>query len=547
MGINQPPLQTDTATMILQVLVMNLDNNNLIGTLPHVATAQVINITSNHLSSTMLSSLPPALECLYAANNSFTGVLPHASILPVNLTVLDISNNLISGVLPAALPANLTVFNASNNAMTGNLPRNWSRLAELRIDNMQLTGMLPAEWSEWGKNTSNAIQISAVDAGLRGHVPTDWVQQFCLAVVRQSDSQVLYNPSGFNILMNFGAVAHVGVTANPYVPVGSPIRIIAQHTDINLTLGSHLYKFTYGDPDSICLIANAARNAALVWGSFAMLLLTIIVALQCSWRRKRAHGQVSPPGNAVPYLIVLTSVLSYHRKRFQGIKRVAANVWVFLSDVLWFIYSQVTDVVTIKQVFDSDHQGYAFSLLSILLLPYLLIGMLVARLCIKYCLSRASSNSQSGVHNLLCYCAAVVIGVAFFPLVFLALEVGMLLHAVGIPLARWVLPNVYALSTLYRAKSITEAFCNALPQAIIQTKLYIMGNDPNGVHVYIDTSLYVVSVVASLVSVLKTVAFLMVETHQSNVGILGYFQRIVDLVSIDNYNNLQGMQSNSHP
>ena len=66
----------------------------------------------------------------------------------------------------------------------------------------------------------------------------------------------------------------------------------------------------------------------------------------------------------------------------------------------------------------------------------------------------------------------------------------MIMEAFGIPAARWVLPAFCDLSTLYRAKSIGEAFLNALPQVIVQTKLYIMGNDPNGVCVYVDTALY---------------------------------------------------------
>lgn len=63
-------------------------------------------------------------------------------------------------------------------------------------------------------------------------------------------------------------------------------------------------------------------------------------------------------------------------------------------------------------------------------------------------------------------------------------------------------------------QSVAEAFLSALPQSVVQSKLYLMGNDPNGIHVYIDTSLFLVSTVASLFSVLNAVALIAIEHHQ---------------------------------
>ena len=40
-----------------------------------------------------------------------------------------------------------------------------------------------------------------------------------------------------------------------------------------------------------------------------------------------------------------------------------------------------------------------------------------------------------------------------------------------------------------------------------------MGNDPNGVHVYIDTTLFLFSMTGSLFSVLKSAAVLAFEPH----------------------------------
>ena len=49
-----------------------------------------------------------------------------------------------------------------------------------------------------------------------------------------------------------------------------------------------------------------------------------------------------------------------------------------------------------------------------------------------------------------------------------------------------------------------------------------MGNDPNGVHVYINTNLFLVSMIASLFSILKTVALVAIELHQYGCSLMGY-------------------------
>ena len=82
---------------------------------------------------------------------------------------------------------------------------------------------------------------------------------------------------------------------------------------------------------------------------------------------------------------------------------------------------------------------------------------------------------------------------------------------------------------MYRAKSIVESVFNALPQAIIQTKLYTMGNDPNGIHVYINTPLFLASVFSSLASILSTIALLMIELYQFQYGTFNFLKRLIDL------------------
>lgn len=101
-----------------------------------------------------------------------------------------------------------------------------------------------------------------------------------------------------------------------------------------------------------------------------------------------------------------------------------------------------------------------------------------------------------------------------------------MLECFGFSVSKFFQLADFSLSSLYRTQSVFEAYVNAFPQAVLQTKLYMMGNDPNGIHVYINTALYVYSVVGSLASVLKTVAFMIIEVHQSKCGFWGYLQQL---------------------
>ena len=84
-------------------------------------------------------------------------------------------------------------------------------------------------------------------------------------------------------------------------------------------------------------------------------------------------------------------------------------------------------------------------------------------------------------------------------------------------------------------QSVAQAFLSALPQSIVQSKLCLMGNDPNGIHDYIDTNLYLISVVGSLFPVLKTVALIALELHQCGCSIPGYFIKLIKFQTFQEY------------
>ena len=113
-----------------------------------------------------------------------------------------------------------------------------------------------------------------------------------------------------------------------------------------MTLASKTYSFDYNNPDSVCGIADAFRNAAVLWGVFVALLLatllSVIVWLICK------------PGSQGGVCITILAHDKLHSAR-----QVGNHVWFFVSDVFWTCYSQVTDAITIHQVFSSNRVDYA--------------------------------------------------------------------------------------------------------------------------------------------------------------------------------------------
>lgn len=167
-----------------------MGNNQFFGTVPYMENLVVLNASVNHFSDARFDKVPAMLQLLYLANNKLTGKMPPLedwTSSSVNLTLMDLSCNDLSGPLPDAMPPNLAALNISDNAFIGALPSSWSKLkhmAELRLDNNHFTGRLPSACCAWGNKTGNSLQLSITNSSLHGRVPEQWVEQFCLVIVR---------------------------------------------------------------------------------------------------------------------------------------------------------------------------------------------------------------------------------------------------------------------------------------------------------------------------------------------------------------------------
>ena len=498
----------------LQVVFCSLASNQLAGTVPYMPKLVVANMSFNHFTLPRFEAVPATLELLYLANNNLTGNISQLGVPEYGLKLLDLSYNNLRGPLPQAMPHGLSILNISNNAFVSTLPSNWSSLqnmTELRLDNNQLTGKLPPEWSAWGSNTGNSIQLSITNASLHSRMPRQWIEQFCLAIVRNSSARLLFQP--------------VVVGEDLLVPltVGPLIELPAQHASINVTLANKIYSFDYESPDSVCGIAYAARNIALLWGIFAALLLATVMCI-CLWQK--CKPKPGPQGIWFSRWRIST-VLRHHKLSFS--RQVADRGWFLVSDVGWTIYSQVTDAITIHQVFSSGHSVYAYILLAILLVPFATMFILVVRVSVPTC--REKVGCSTVMHRV----AGHLVGLLLAPILFLGLELAMTFHGIGVPLPAWYGRLGVDLVTFYRTQSVAETFLSALPQSIVQSKLYLMGNDPNGIHVYIDTNLFLISMIGSLFSILKTVALIAIELHQYGCSLLAYGLKLIQFQTFDQY------------
>ena len=187
--------------------------------------------------------------------------------------------------------------------------------------------------------------------------------------------------------------------------------------------------------------------------------------------------------------------------------QIAQGLWSFFSDGAYYVYSQVTDIITVHQVFDSRQLRYAFLLLAIFLLPTVAMLAPVAVVSVRICQKHTLTGSCSRVGRV----SACLLGLLLSPFLLLGLEIAIVFHGVGIPLPAWFDALDVDMHTFYHLQSFAESFLNALPQSVLQSKLYLVGNDPNGVYVYIDTTLFLYSVIGSLLSVLKSVIVFRLE------------------------------------
>ncbi|EEC81226.1 hypothetical protein OsI_24274 [Oryza sativa Indica Group] len=152
----------DVLFFLPNVTVVDVSNNCLSGELPSVATGatargglslEVLDVSSNLLAGQFPSAIwehTPRLVSLNASNNSFHGTIPSLCVSCPALAVLDLSVNVLSGVISPGFGncSQLRVFSAGRNNLTGELPGDLfdvKALQHLELPLNQIEGQLDHE------------------------------------------------------------------------------------------------------------------------------------------------------------------------------------------------------------------------------------------------------------------------------------------------------------------------------------------------------------------------------------------------------------------
>ncbi|MDY8138495.1 hypothetical protein [Aquimarina sp. 2201CG5-10] len=161
-----------------RVTVLNLENNNLQGTIPS-SISNLLHLTSLDLNTNQLigeipSSMGALLELTYLSmhHNSLSGVLSPSLGSLSNLIVMDLSFNMIQGVIPIAFCnlSNLEILNLSANQLSGGIPKELGILVKLkRLDlrNNNFSGNIPSQLVA----LSNLEYLGLSDNKLSGFIP----------------------------------------------------------------------------------------------------------------------------------------------------------------------------------------------------------------------------------------------------------------------------------------------------------------------------------------------------------------------------------------
>ncbi|CAL9189943.1 unnamed protein product [Musa hybrid cultivar] len=153
---------------------INLSQNQINGTLP-TSLEDMTNLAILKLSMNLLEGpiprLPPYLRYLYMYNNCFSGSLSSIS-LPLELELLDLSHNHISGNIPSFI-CNLTqlrILDLSSNQISGEIPWCWQEtnfLFYINLADNKLSGEIPSSI----KKLTQLRSLHLNNNSLHGHLP----------------------------------------------------------------------------------------------------------------------------------------------------------------------------------------------------------------------------------------------------------------------------------------------------------------------------------------------------------------------------------------
>ncbi|CAN4078802.1 unnamed protein product [Withania somnifera] len=142
----------ESLSNLIRLQRLGLSRNSLSGSIPtslgSLSNLEELYLDNNFLEGTVPQSLNGLnnLKRLEFQGNKLTGSFPELDQLN-NLNYIDVSDNFISGELPATFPASLVELAMRNNSIEGNIPASLTGLKFLQVIDLshnKLSGSVPA-------------------------------------------------------------------------------------------------------------------------------------------------------------------------------------------------------------------------------------------------------------------------------------------------------------------------------------------------------------------------------------------------------------------
>ncbi|XP_040247054.1 receptor-like protein EIX2 [Aegilops tauschii subsp. strangulata] len=136
----------------MEAVISDISSNQLVGPIPTLpVNLTLLDLSGNNLSGALPSDIgAPTIEILMLFKNSFSGTIPCSLFELQNLQFLDLSENQLNGTLANCLHApktsNVTMLNLNNNNLSGRIPSFLQRCKELKFLDLaynEFSGSLP--------------------------------------------------------------------------------------------------------------------------------------------------------------------------------------------------------------------------------------------------------------------------------------------------------------------------------------------------------------------------------------------------------------------
>ncbi|GMN25996.1 hypothetical protein TIFTF001_001141 [Ficus carica] len=172
---------------------INLSHNQLSGSLENLSIISLPSSPELNLGSNQLEGPIPSIffgaTSLDLSNNYFSGISFPSESIVMQITLIDFSNNSLSGELPDWFLGNLRALQLRNNKFSGELPASWffRNLQVLDLGENEISGPVP-QWI--GDGFPNLIVLSLRSNNFSGSIPSNLCQLRRIQLFDLSDNNI---------------------------------------------------------------------------------------------------------------------------------------------------------------------------------------------------------------------------------------------------------------------------------------------------------------------------------------------------------------------